>query len=48
MSTGLSLPYRDTMVEGDVLLVLASDGLNSKGFPLIRHRLVRTFLSRPE
>jgi phosphoribosylamine--glycine ligase/phosphoribosylformylglycinamidine cyclo-ligase len=45
MSADLRLPRKDDMVEGDVLLGIASNGLHSNGFSLVRRIIAREGLS---
>jgi phosphoribosylamine--glycine ligase / phosphoribosylformylglycinamidine cyclo-ligase len=48
LSTTKLLPDKDSMVEGDVLLGLASNGVHSNGFSLIRRILDRKHLALSE
>ncbi|KAF4618390.1 hypothetical protein G7Y89_g14913 [Cudoniella acicularis] len=45
MSRDLRLPQKENMVEGDVLLGLASNGVHSNGFSLVRRIIAREGLS---
>lgn len=45
MRKELSLPMKDNMAEGDVLLGLASNGVHSNGFSLVRKIVTRANLS---